>query len=202
MKLKKIIALAAAAVLICGVFAGCSKSKSSVTTASDLSQTIESKPGTVIGVWVIDAFINKDGKTQSIEDFVAATLNMQYGVVIDRESDDFVRAMEMYKSITLAFSSEGKMTSVVLSGNDAGQVSGTYTVENGEVTIRLTSGKTGSYQYDKETDTLSSTSEGVTTVFKRRVENQGQSQVESQNEPQVSSDVPSEAAPQVESQTE
>lgn len=170
MKGKKLLALAAACVLVCGVFTGCSKSNKAVTTASELSQSIVAKPGTVVGVWEIDSFINKDGKTQNIEDGIANILNLQYGVVVDREGEDFKRAVEMYRSIALAFSEDGKMTSVVLSGNDAGHVSGTYTVENGEVKIHLTSGKTGSYQYDETADTISQTVDGMTTVFKRRAQ--------------------------------
>lgn len=169
MKLKRLLALAAVCVLVCGVFTGCSKNKGVVTTASELSQSIVAKPGTVVGVWKIDSFINENGKTENMEDFVAKTLNLQYGVVVNREGDDFKRAMQMYQSIALAFAEDGKMTSVVMAGNDAGRVSGTYTVENGEVKIHLTSGKTGGvYQYDAKTETLTSVADGVTTVFKRK----------------------------------
>lgn len=170
MKGKKIIVLiAVAAVLACGLMAGCSNNRSVVKTASELTQSIASKPGTVIGVWSIDSFIDKDGKPQNMEDFVADTLNVQYGVVVDREGDQFKRAMEMYHSIAIAFAEDGKMTSVVMSGNDAGRVSGNYSVENGEVKITLTSGKSGPpYHYDAQTDTLTQVVDGVTTVFKRQ----------------------------------
>ncbi len=159
MKFTKIAALAAVAVMACGVFYGCDDGSNTSAPAGTSSSQAQNQEASVVGTWKLD-----------MEGLVKDQFKAQTGSEVDVNSAEFKQAMELIKSqmgdIIFDLKADGTLTSSVEMGGQKVESTGTYTVEGGKVNATI-EGQTQTFDFDSAKNTLSVSVQGQTVTLKK-----------------------------------
>lgn len=177
MKFTKIAALAAVAVMACGVFYGCGEEGgTSATTSSQAgtSQGGQKQETTLTGTWKFAGIKGSDGKVQNIQEYVIATVKAQTGQDIDPNSNEFKQAMQTVQpmfdvldSATIEIKDGGSVVNKAEVNGEKIEATGSYTVTGDQVTLNFEGQPDATYTFDAKEGTLSIVQQGMTVVLKK-----------------------------------
>lgn len=171
MKFTKIAALAAVAVMACGVFYGCGEATTSTPAGGTTSSQAQQQETTLTGTWKFGGIKADDGKIQTMDEYIVATVKAQTGETVDTNSDEYKQVMEMMKpifdaldSLRIEIKDGGTVTQTASANGQNASMDGTYTVEGDQVAMTV-GGQTSTYTFDAKAGTLSVEQNGMTIAM-------------------------------------